>query len=47
MNRDWMDSDVEHAVAEWNRACEIWRGNVNRVKGDRNWLAFADRRRIA
>jgi hypothetical protein len=21
--------------------------NVNRVKGDRNWLAFADRRRIA
>jgi hypothetical protein len=37
---------VERVVAERNRAYEIWRGNVNRVKGDRNWLALADRRRI-
>jgi hypothetical protein len=42
-----MDSDVEQAIAERNRAYEIWHGNVNRVKGDRNWLVFADRRRIA
>jgi hypothetical protein len=42
-----MDSDVEQAVAERNREYEIWRENVNRVKGDRNWLAFADRRMIA
>jgi hypothetical protein len=42
-----MDSDVEQAVAERNRAYEIWRENVNRVKGDRNWLVFADRCRIA
>jgi hypothetical protein len=45
--RHWIDSDVEQAVAERNRAYEIWRRNVNRVKGDRNWLASADRRRIA
>jgi hypothetical protein len=44
--RHWMDSDVEQAVAERNRAYEIWRGDVNRVKGVRNWLVFADRRRI-
>jgi hypothetical protein len=45
--RHWMDSDIEQAVAERNRAYKIWRWNVNRVKGDRNWLAFVDRRRIA
>jgi hypothetical protein len=32
----------EQAVAERNRAYEIWRGNVNKIKGDRNWLAFAE-----
>jgi hypothetical protein len=45
--RHLMYSAVEQAVAEQNRAYEIWRGNMNRVKGDRNWLAFADRRKIA
>jgi hypothetical protein len=45
--RDWMDSDVEQAVAERNLPYEIRRGDMNRVKGYRNWLAFADRRRIA
>jgi hypothetical protein len=34
-------------VGDRNRAYAIWRGNVNRVKGDRNWLVFVDRRRIA
>jgi hypothetical protein len=38
--RHWMDSDVERA----ERAFEIWRGNVNRVKGVCNWLVFKDRR---
>jgi hypothetical protein len=44
--RHWMDSDVEQAVAERNHAYGTWRGNVNSVKGNRNWLALADRRRI-
>jgi hypothetical protein len=38
--KHWMDNDVEQAVAERNRAYDVWRGNMNRVKGDR-------RRRIA
>jgi hypothetical protein len=44
--RHWMDSDVKQAVAERNHAYRTWRGNVNRVKGNRIWLALADRRRI-
>jgi hypothetical protein len=42
-----MDSNTEQDVAELNCGYEIWRGNVNRVKSDRNWLVFADIRRIA
>jgi hypothetical protein len=38
--KHWINNDVEQAVAERNRAYEVWRGDVNRVKGDR-------RRRIA
>jgi hypothetical protein len=34
--RHWMNSDVEQAVAERNRAYEIRHENINRVKGNRH-----------
>jgi hypothetical protein len=41
------ESDIGWIGRDSRYSHSHWRGNVNRVKGDRNWLAFADRRRNA
>jgi Reverse transcriptase (RNA-dependent DNA polymerase) len=44
---NWCGDDVKNAIEIRNEAYKIWRGNINRRKGDRNWLYYSEKRRIA
>jgi hypothetical protein len=44
---NWFDESVEHAVNERDAAYNIGHDNINRVKEDKLWILYDQKRRIA
>jgi hypothetical protein len=45
--RNWFDENVEVAVNERDAANKVWHDNINRVRGDRLWILYVQKRRYA
>jgi hypothetical protein len=45
--RNWFDEDVELAVNARDAAYKVWYDNINRVRGDRLWILYVQKRRYA
>jgi hypothetical protein len=46
--KHWLGGDILRALAERNGTCDVWHSNPNiRVKGDRFWGIYAEKRRFA
>jgi hypothetical protein len=42
---NWFDGSVELAVNERDAAYKVWHDNINRVRGDRLWILYVQKRR--
>jgi hypothetical protein len=45
--RNWFDGSVELAVNEKDAAYKVWHDNMIRVRGDRLWILYVQKRRYA
>jgi hypothetical protein len=45
--RNWFDDSVDLAVNERDAAYKVWHDNINRVRGDRLWMLYVQKRRYA
>jgi hypothetical protein len=45
--RNWFDESVELAVNEMDPAYKVWHDNINRVRRDRLWILYVQKRRYA
>jgi hypothetical protein len=41
---NWFDESVELAVNERGAAYKVWHDNINRVRGDRLWILYVQKR---
>jgi hypothetical protein len=44
---NWFDESVELAVNERDAAYKVWHDNINRVREDRLWILYVQKRRYA